>query len=260
MPESDLALLTRAAFAAGAEAMRWFRGSFTVRDKGGAEGPVTEADIAVNDLLAGLLRAARPDYGWLSEETPDDPARLSCERVFILDPIDGTRAFIEGHAGFAHSLAVAEGGRVTAGVVFLPARNILYAAEAEGVATRDGVPIRPSARDGPEGATLLATKSILAPEHWRDGRAPEVSRHFRPSLASRLCLVADGGFDAMLTLRPAWEWDIAAGSLIAERAGVRVTDRRGGALRFNTPGARADGVLAAGEGVWRGISERLAPG
>jgi myo-inositol-1(or 4)-monophosphatase len=256
--EDDLALLIRAAQAAGEVARSFFRGRFWTRDKG-AEGPVTEADFAVNDTLAAILRPARPAYGWLSEETPDDSARLSADRVFILDPIDGTRAFIDGHDGFAHSLAVATAGRITAAVVYLPVQSRLYTATADGPASLNGQPIRCSDRPAPEGATVLAARSTLDPAHWTDGTAPAVTRAFRPSLANRMCLVADGSFDAMLTLRPTWEWDIAAGALIAERAGARVTDRLGRPLAFNTPGAQADGVVAAGDGVWRALVGTLKP-
>lgn len=257
MPESDLDLLVRAARAAGEIAGRFFRGSYWTRDKGGADGPVTEADHAVNDLLAAMLRSARPEYGWLSEETPDGPGRLSAGRVFILDPIDGTRAFIDGNPDFAHSLAVAEGGKVIAGVVFLPMRDRLYSASTERDSALNGQPIRCSARTGLDRASVLTARSSLDPSHWKTGASPGFVRSFRPSLATRMALVADGTHDAMMTLRPAWEWDIAAGSLICARAGAEVSDRSGARLRFNTPGAKADGVIAAGAGLWREIVEGL---
>lgn len=247
MPEPDLALLTEAAREAGRIALRYWRQSPKVWDKGGEHGPVTEADLAVNDMLKSRLLAARPGYGWLSEETPDDAARLTNETVFIIDPIDGTRAFVAGEENFAHSLAVAHRGRVVAGVVFLPAIDRLYAASLDQGPTLNGAPITASQRDTLTGADILTTKPSLAPEKWPGG-VPEVTRHFRASLAYRLCLAAEGRFDGMITLRPAWEWDIAAGGLIAERAGLTVTDRMGTALTFNTAGAKADGVLALPKG------------
>jgi myo-inositol-1(or 4)-monophosphatase len=202
--------------------------------------------------------AARPGYGWLSEETPDDPARLDCENVFIVDPIDGTRAFVAGEESFAHALAVARRGRVTAGVVFLPALDRLYCASDGSAALGDGRPIRASTRGALDGAQVLTTKATLAPEKWPGG-VPGVERHFRASLAWRLCLAAEGRFDGMLTLRDTWEWDIAAASLIAERAGVVVTDRHGAPLRFNTPAARAEGVLALPPGAHAEALRRLTP-
>ena len=243
MPERDLALLTDAAREAGRIALRYWRRNPRVWDKGGEHGPVTEADLAVNDMLKARLSAARPDYGWLSEETPDDPARLDLDCVFIIDPIDGTRAFIAGEETFAHSLAVSRQGRVTAGVVFLPALDRIYVASDISGPMKDGQPLTASRRDRLEGAHVLTTKANLAPEKWPGG-VPEIERHFRASLAYRLCLAAEGRFDGMLTLRDAWEWDIAAGSLIAEKAGAVVTDRDGAALRFNRPTPLAAGVLA----------------
>lgn len=243
MPARDLALLTDAAREAGRIAMRYWRQDPQVWDKGGEHGPVTEADLAVNDMLKAKLLAARPDYGWLSEETPDTTDRLAVDTVFIVDPIDGTRAFVAGEETWAHSLAVAHQGRVTAGVVYLPAIDRIYVASATSAPMRDGEVIRASGRERLEGANILTTKANLVPENWPGG-VPEITRSFRASLAYRMCLAAEGRFDGMLTLRDAWEWDIAAGSLIAEKAGAVVTDRNGAALRFNAPNALAEGVLA----------------
>jgi myo-inositol-1(or 4)-monophosphatase len=243
LPERDLALLTDAAREAGRIALRYWRRNPQVWDKGGEHGPVTEADLAVNDMLKARLLAARPNHGWLSEETPDDAARLDCEHVFIIDPIDGTRAFIAGEETFAHSLALARNGKVVAGVVFLPALDRIYVASETSPPLKDGQPINASKRERLEGSQVLTTKANLAPEKWPGG-VPEIERHFRASLAYRLCLAAEGRFDGMLTLRDVPLPGIAAGSLIAEKAGSVVTDRRGKALSFNTPTALADGVLA----------------
>lgn len=256
MPERDLALLTEAARLAAEIALRHWRRSPKVWEKPDGQGPVSEADLEVNAALEQHLRAARPDYGWLSEESPDDAARLSTRAQFILDPIDGTRSFLEGQPAFAHALAVAEGGRITAAVVFLPAQDKLYAATASGPATLNGQPIRPRPLAHP--AHILTAKSTLAPEHWPGG-VPDAERHFRASLAWRLCLVADGSFDAMLTFRPSWEWDIAAGSLIASRARATVTDRLGHPLRFNTASAKANGVAVATPSYHAELIARLTP-
>lgn len=243
MPARDLALLTEAAREAGRIALRYWRKDPKVWDKGGEHGPVSEADLAVNDMLKARLTAARPDYGWLSEETPDSVDRLAVDTVFIVDPIDGTRAFVAGEETWAHSLAVAHKGRVTAGVVYLPALDRIYTASETSAPMKDGEVIRASGRERLEGANILTTKANMVPEKWPGG-VPEITRSFRASLAYRMCLAGEGRFDGMLTLRDAWEWDIAAGSLIAERAGAVVSDMTGAALRFNSPGAQARGVLA----------------
>jgi myo-inositol-1(or 4)-monophosphatase len=241
---TDLALIEAAARAAGAVALSYWKLDPRQWDKGDDAGPVSEADIAVNDLLHRQLIGARPDYGWLSEETADDTARLDCDRVFIIDPIDGTRAFLAGEDSFAISVAVAEQGRVVAGAVFLPAKARMYTATLDGPACLNGQPIAVSSQHDIAAAHVLTQKASLSPDHWPVG-LPAFQRHFRPSLAYRLCLAAEGRFDAMLTLRDAWEWDIAAGVLIAERAGAVVTDGFGQALEFNTVARQTAGVIVA---------------
>ncbi|TMV59677.1 3'(2'),5'-bisphosphate nucleotidase CysQ [Thioclava sp. BHET1] len=256
---SDLDLLCDAARAAGEIAMGfWKTGRAQAWEKPGDAGPVTEADLAVDRMLKSELIAARPDYGWLSEESEDSAARLAHERVFIVDPIDGTRAFIAGQEGFAHSLAVAEGGQITAAVVYLPALDRLYAAEtATPGATLNGAPIRPSGAGPEPGVSILTTGAALKPEFWPGG-VPDLHRVFRSSLAWRLCLVAEGRYDGMVTLRDAWEWDIAAGALIARAAGAEVSDRRGAALRFNEAHPKTAGVIAAPRALHADLIARLA--
>ena len=256
----DVELLIEAARAAGRIATGFGGASARRWDKPGGAGPVTEADIAVNEMLEARLRAARPDYGWLSEESEDSAERLGRERVFIIDPLDGTRSFAEGADSWAHSLAVAERGEIVAAVIYLPARDRLYAARRGGGATLNGVPIRASDRAVLEEATILAAKPNLRARHWRGGRVPRFSRAYRPSLAYRLALVAQGRFDGMLTLRPSWEWDVAAGALILREAGALCTDRSGAALRFNNPNPKVDGVIAAGAAIHRQLRDALDPG
>ena len=255
MPARDLALLTDAARQAGEIALRFWRQAPKTWEKPG-QGPVTEADLAVNAALRDMLRSARPDYGWLSEEDPDSETRLETEFQFILDPIDGTRSFIAGEDVFAISLAVVQNGTARAGVVYLPALDRLYTATDHGPALKDGQPIMASKQQGIDGARLLTTAQALQPQHWPGG-VPDLKRSFRASLAYRLCLVAEGRHDGMLTLRDAWEWDIAAGSLIAARAGAAVTDRTGQTLRFNQPNPLAPGVLVAAPGLHAALLQRL---
>lgn len=257
MPEADLALLEDAAREAGRIALGFAGRGPEIWDKPGGLGPVTEADLAVNDMLEARLREARPDYGWLSEESVDGTERLERERVFVIDPIDGTRNFIEGGESWAHALAVVERGTVTAAVVYLPVKGKLYAAARGAGAWLNGRPIRASARPDLSGATMLAAKPTYDARHWPGG-VPPVTRVYRPSLAYRLALVAEGRFDAMLTLRDSWEWDIAAGELLLREAGAAVSDRHGAALRFNNAHPQVKGVLAAGAGVHAGLLAGLS--
>ncbi|WP_127115724.1 3'(2'),5'-bisphosphate nucleotidase CysQ [Shimia sediminis] len=256
MPETDLQLLIAAAREAGRIARRFTGKTAETWDKPGGAGPVTEADIAVNDMLEAELRKARPDYGWLSEESADSAARQSAERVFIIDPIDGTRSFIEGSRTWAHSLAIAEDGIVTEAVVYLPLRDKLYHAHRGKGAFLNDIAITPTSRGELTGAEVLAARPVMERQHWQRD-VPAVKRSHRPSLAYRTALVAEGRYDAMLTLRPTWEWDIAAGDLILREAGAVTSDRYGHDLRFNNADPRLQGMVAAGKHVHRELTREL---
>lgn len=255
MPATDLALLIDAALAGGQIALgHWRSDPDTVAKPDGS--PVSAADIAVDTALRDSLTLARPSYGWLSEETPDMRDRLDRAHCFILDPIDGTRAFLDGRKSWAISIAVAEDGRVTAGVIHMPALGKTFlAAEGHG-AHLNGRRIEASMRQDADGATVLSTKATYAARNWQ-GAVPDFDRHFRPSMAYRLALVAEGRFDAMMTLRPSWEWDIAAGAVIASEAGAKVTDRHGAPLAFNSRDRRSAGVIVANTGLHDTILGRL---
>lgn len=260
MPETDytddLNLLIDAAQEAGRIAMPFANADPEIWDKPDGAGPVTEADLAVNRMLESELQRARPDYGWLSEETPPNEQRLTRERVFIVDPIDGTRSFIEGSKTWAHSIAIAEDGVIVAGVVFLPLRDKLYAAANGHGATLNGTALQPSLVSTLENADVLAARPTMDSKHWRT--PPQFNRSHRPSLAYRLALVAQGRFDAMLTLRPTWEWDIAAGTVILQEAGVAVSDKTGANLKFNNADPRLPGVVAANAPLHAAITASLA--
>ncbi|MCL5778833.1 3'(2'),5'-bisphosphate nucleotidase CysQ [Limibaculum sp. FT325] len=254
----DRDLLAGAALEAGLVALGHFRRPLAVEEKPGGAGPVTVADREVDAFLRGRLTAARPDYGWLSEESADGPERLGSGRVFVIDPIDGTRAFIAGEAGWSVALAVIEDGRPVAAVVHLPARGESFAAARGAGAMCNGRVIRGSARSALVGAQTLVARPQLEAHLWPGG-VPAVARAFRPSMAWRLCLVAQGRFDAMLSLRDTWEWDVAAGALIAAEAGVVVSDREGAPLAFNRPEPRLPGVIAAPPALHRAFLERRSP-
>ncbi|MBQ0806041.1 MULTISPECIES: 3'(2'),5'-bisphosphate nucleotidase CysQ [unclassified Sulfitobacter] len=258
MPVRDLDLLIDCARKAGQIATSYTGQTAKRWDKPGDAGPVTEADLAVNAMLHETLTTARPDYGWLSEESEDGDRRLDQSHVFIIDPIDGTRSFIEGSDTWSHSLAIAQGGKITAAVVFLPMLDRLYAASLGGGATLNDLKIAASTTQGLSNATVLATKPVMAEHHWIAGD-PGFKRAHRPSLAYRLGLVGQGRFDGMVTLRKSWEWDIAAGALIVTEAGGYCTDKTGAALRFNNPDPRLNGVLAASASIHADLLSSLAP-
>ena len=257
MPEANLALLLSAAEAAGDIAKRHFRAGPETWDKGDGQGPVTEADLEIDRMLKAELLAARPDYGWLSEESEDGAARLSAERVFIVDPIDGTRAFINGETSFSHALAIAERGKIIAAVVHVPMKAQSFSATLGGGARCNGSAISVSKQTRMEGARVLSRRPDMKPEHWLVPHG--MAHHFRPSLAYRLCLVANGRFDAMLTLRPAWEWDVAAGDLIVREAGGAVSTTGGLPTRYNNHLPKLAGMVAGPADLAANIIGALQP-
>lgn len=258
MQATDLALITDAIRLAGRVATSFAGKDTRTWDKPGGAGPVTEADLAVNTALQTVLSTARPDYGWLSEESEDSADRLSRETVFIIDPIDGTRSFVEGARTWAHSVAIAHQGRITAGAIYLPLRHKLYTAALGQGAFANGNRLSASNAADLDTAEVLATKPVMEERHWPDG-VPGFSRSHRPSLAYRLGLVGEARFDAMLTFRPTWEWDIAAGALIVSEAGGVCTDRSGAALRFNNSEPKVDGMIAAGAQLHPKVLSALTP-
>jgi len=240
---SDLDLIRGAAREAATIAMRYFRKNPETWTKEG-DSPVTEADIAVDRFLRNILLSARPDYGWLSEETADNPDRLSARRTFVVDPIDGTRAFIGGSSQWCVSVAIVENGRPIAGVLDCPAREEVYLAAAATEATRNGEVIHVAAPSG--------IHRVAGPRTLMDSVPDELRRDFEkvsyiPSLAYRLALVASGAIDATFVKANARDWDIAAADLILSRAGGRILNARM-AQPLYAGRSTAHGVLVAGSG------------
>ncbi|MBU6444945.1 MAG: 3'(2'),5'-bisphosphate nucleotidase CysQ [Alphaproteobacteria bacterium] len=260
----DLALIEQTVREAGAIARRYFEGSFKSWDKGRGQ-PVTEADLAVNRFLHEALRAAQPDYGWLSEESEDDPARLGARDTFVVDPIDGTVAFLKKKPHFTISVAVVREGRPTSGVVLNPITGECFTAVLGGGAKLNGAPIAVSTRENLEGCHMLAGKGLFA-NPGQGGPAwseppfspwPAMEVETRSSIAYRMALVAGGGFDAMLALSAKHDWDMAAGDLIVREAGGCVTDHRGGSFRYNGPEPVQPSIVCAGPRLHAQLIERL---
>ena len=241
---SDLALLVAAAREAGAIAMDYARDGFASWDKAKGD-PVTEADIAIDRLLRQRLLDARPDYGWLSEETADDPARLDRQRVFVVDPIDGTRAYIKGAPHFCVSIAVVEGDRPVHACIFNPATDELFAAEVGGGARLNDQIISVSDRAQMPGARVIGTRGLFTHPSWATPW-PELDINDRNSIAYTIALVASGGFDASVTLSGKSDWDIAAADLIIAEAGGHATDHLGNRFRYNQPVTRHLNAISAG--------------
>jgi len=228
---------------------RW-RGEFAHWDKVPGE-VVTELDIELDTLLIERLGGIDPEAGWLSEETVDSAERLLVPRVWVVDPIDGTRDFVRGRRGWAVSVALVEGGRSIIGVLDAPARGEHWVAAVGEGATLNGAPIRASDRTALSGARVPAD---ILPKADVDLVMVEKPN----SIALRMAMVASGEADLLAAMRWGHEWDIAAAALIAEEAGAIVTDALGRKLRFNSTKGEMFGVLACAPGIHAAAIERLA--
>lgn len=241
---NDLALIGHAAREAGAVALGYFRQSPEVWWKNEGRSPVSAADFAANEVLEKILRSARPGYGWLSEETEDNDDRLSRDTVFVIDPIDGTRAFINGEATWCVSVAVVHLGRPVAGVLVAPALEEEYVAVEGGDALKNGAAVSVSHWAEGEPFRLATAEDMLA--RMSADLRPLITRiRHVPSLAYRLAMVAEGRIEGTLVKRNSHDWDLAAADLILARAGGRLVGLDGQPLAYNRPDVR-HGVLCAG--------------
>ena len=213
--------------------------------------PVCQVDLDVDAMLHARLFALLPDAGWLSEETADKPDRLSHRRLWVVDPIDGTRDYVRGRPGWAVSIALVEDGRPVLAVLDAPARGEVWLATAGKGATRNGVRLQVGGRTDIAGARV---PSDALPKADRDLTAVTKPN----SIALRIAMVAADEADLVATLRWGNEWDIAAAVLIAQEAGATVSDALGGTLMFNKPEPQAFGVLVTTPGIHAAAVERLA--
>jgi myo-inositol-1(or 4)-monophosphatase len=223
--------------AAKGEVKRWIKDGHS---------PVSEADIAVNDFLATRLPPLVPDAGWLSEETEDNLARTGAEAVWVVDPIDGTRAFLDRRPDWAVSIALVEHGRPSLAVLFAPVSDELFVASRGRGATRNGATLSAPAGRGLDGARIAGTKRQLdALSRVNPRIAPQPKVH---SLALRLARVASGELDSALAGRNGHDWDLAAADLLVHEAGGALTDLAGQILTYNGADTRHGALVAAGPG------------
>src|SRR5690348_1968148 len=216
--------------------------------------PVTDADKAIDAILRQEL--LRNGEGWLSEESVDDPSRLEKSRVWIVDPLDGTREFIAGIPEFCVSVAMVEGGIPVAGGICNPATNEIFLGSLDSGVTYNGKPARTSQRTQLEGALVLASRSETKRGEWKRFQK---RLNIRPigSVAYKLALVAAGLADATFTLSPKHEWDIAAGTALVQAAGGIVRNLDGSPVAFNRREPWLRGLIAAGPGLYSEISRLL---
>jgi len=253
---ADTALLVESVREAGKIARKYFRGDYASWEKGKGN-PVTEADIAIDRQLHETLLAARPDYGWLSEESEDNATRLTHDRVFIVDPIDGTVGFLKGRPHFTIVGTVVHAGRPVSAAIYNPITEEMYEATYCNGAFLNEEPISVSDKATIEGCRMLAPRFYFEPERWRNPWPDSMQIETRSSIAYRLALVAQGKFDAVLSLTPKHDWDLAAGDLIANEAGGLVIAPGGETLTYNNAAPLQRGVLSAGPALHAKLKEQL---
>jgi myo-inositol-1(or 4)-monophosphatase len=240
----ELEAARAAALAAGEILRRHYRErGFTV-DQKGKDNPVTTADFEADHILKELLHGSFPHYGWLSEETADNPQRLDRERVWIVDPLDGTKEFIKGIPEFVVAIALAQHGVPILGVTYNPIRDELFAcARGTGVTLNDK-PVQVTNRATLANAIVLASRSETSRGEWKTYEG-QIKIDPIGSVAYKLALVAAGRADATFTLTPKSEWDVASGIALITEAGGRVTELDGSTIRFNRASVKLDGFVAS---------------
>lgn len=232
-------------------------GAIQAGEKSFGRGPVTEADRAVDRVLRDVL--VRDGEGWLSEESADDPSRLKKSRVWIVDPLDGTKEFVSGLPEWCVSIAMVEDGRAVAGGICNPATAEIFLGSLEQGVMYNGKSVRAGRKRRLEGALVLASRSEVKRGEWQ--RFVAAPFRIRPtgSVAYRLALVAAGLADATWTLRPRNEWDIAAGVALIEAAGGFARSLAEPRVLFNRPSTLIPGVFAGGLHLLEAVSSLLEP-
>lgn len=254
--EDDFEILRSAVREAGALANSYFgTAPKAFRKADGSE--VSEADLAVDAALKLDLTTRRKDYGWLSEESPDDRSRLKYSRVWMIDPIDGTGAFLRDVPEWTVSAALVEDGVPVLGVVYNPAKDEFFHAIRGGGAYLNDEPIHPSSQATLEGARMIASGGLFKKKIWEDPW-PNVTAQWVNSVAYRLALVACGRGDATISLTPKAEWDIAAAAVIMEEAGGVITDHLGNPHVYNRETPKFPSLVSSGLALHPALIERTS--
>lgn len=254
--EEDYAILREAVREAGTLANSYFKTKpKAFRKADGSE--VSEADLAVDAALKLDLTTRRKDYGWLSEESPDDRSRLKYSRVWMIDPIDGTGAFLREVPEWTVSAALVEDGVPVLGVVYNPAKDEFFHAIRGAGAYLNDEPIHTTGQSTLEGARMIASGGLFKKKIW-EHPWPNVTAHWVNSVAYRIALVACGRGDATISLTPKAEWDLAASAVIMEEAGGVITDHLGNPHTYNRDNPKFPSLVSSGLALHPALIEQTS--
>ncbi len=242
--EKKLELAKKAAFEAGEAVMHYFKSSnFEIKNKS-VNNPVTTADFEANNIIKEILMDDNTSFGWLSEETVDSKERLENENVWVVDPIDGTKEFIEGVPHFSISIGMVRLGKPVIGVIYNPAKNELFTAFSGGGSKLNEEPINCLA-DGND-RSIVVSRSEIKRGLWN--AYENIFSNITPvgSVAYKLGLVAAGKSSLFATLQPKNEWDICAGNCIVNEAGGALLNLHGNKILYNSNDTKIRPGLIAG--------------
>lgn len=255
--QSELTIAKEAAHKAGEVLLSFFQSEYEVKSKG-VDNPLTEADEASDKILKELLYDVTPEYGWLSEETADTDERLERERVWIVDPLDGTKEFIQGVPQFTVSIGLVENGAAKLGVIYNPVTKEMFSGIVGTGAWLNDEPMQTSSKADTNGASILASRSEM-----KRGEFSLFEDEFKieaiGSIAYKLALVAAGKADTSFSLGPKHEWDVCAGVALVHAAGGNATARDGSPLVFNQKVTLTNGITASNAHIHQSIIDKCLP-
>ncbi len=252
----DHALLCEAVREAGEIALDYFKRGFEVREKNPGD-PVTDADLAVDEALKQRLLGARPDYGWLSEESSGGSDRLKAPRTWVIDPIDGTKGFVDGNHEWVISTALVEDGRPVAAVVANPNTGQFVDAVRGGGTRLENKLAHVTRTAALPGVKLGSSRNEQRRQLWQH-LFPDAAIEVVDAIAYKLALVAIGAIDGVIALRPKSDWDIAAGDLLITEAGGVMADADGNILVYNQPEIRKPDLVASGPVIFPALRAALS--
>ena len=252
---SEHNLVKESILEAGKLALKWFKKDPEQwkKDDGSL---VSKADIEINDLLNKLLKNKNPEFGWLSEENEDDRSRLNKKITFVVDPLDGTKAFLEGKKEFSISVAIVKNGLPISGIVFSPSTGEMFEAEKNKGSWKNNKKVIISNYNRLEKCKMIAFKPMFSHPAWKEPW-PKMDVENRNSIAYRMALVASGQYDAMMALNSKNDWDIAAGDLLISESGGVVTLHTNKKIIYNTENIKKPSVIGTNKSIHEKIIKRV---